>query len=128
MAPYSLDLRQKVVQAYERGVGSQRQVADLFGVSLGFVEKIFKQLRDTGDLAPKPHAGGQASRLDPDAQQRLRGWLHEQTDLTLVELMERLDTQLGIRIGHSRLNVVLQQLGLRRKKSHSMPASATRKR
>ena len=44
MAPYSLDLRQKVIQAYEHGVGSQRQVAELFGVSRGFVEELFKHL------------------------------------------------------------------------------------
>lgn len=128
MAPYSLDLRQKVVQAYERDVGSQRQVVELFGVSLGFVEKIFKQLRETGDLAPKPHAGGQPSRLDANAHQHLRDWLREQSDLTLAEMMERLDTRLGIRIGHSRLNVVLQKLGLPRKKCRSTRANATRKR
>lgn len=128
MAPYSLDLRRKVVQACERGAGSQRQVAELFGVSRAFVEKLLKRLRETGDLAPQPHAGGPSSRLDAQAQQSLRDWLREQPDLTLAELIERLDTGLGIRIGDSRLSLVLRRLGLPRKKSHSTPASATKKR
>lgn len=127
MAPYSLDLRRKVVEAYERGVGSQRQVAELFGVSLAFVEKLFKQLRETKQLAPKPHAGGRASRLDGRAQQQLQDWLRAAPDLTLVELVERLDKQLGIRIGISRLCIVLQALGLPRKK-HSTRASLTKRR
>lgn len=37
-APYSEDLRGKVVQACERGTRSQREVAELFNVSLSFVE------------------------------------------------------------------------------------------
>lgn len=103
-APYSLDLRRKVVEAYERGVGSQRQVAELFGISLSFVEKLFMQLRGTGQMAPKPHAGGKPSRLDAKARQHLRNWLREQTDLTLAELAERLEKGLGIRIALSRLS------------------------
>ena len=38
-APYSLDLRRKVVQACNRPGQSQRAVAELFGVSLSFVAK-----------------------------------------------------------------------------------------
>jgi transposase len=128
MAPYSLDLRQKIVQAYERGAGSQRELAELFGVSLSFVEKLFIQLRRTGDVAPKPHAGGLPSRLDAAVRLQLQQWLAEQPDLTLAELVERLNQRLHIRIGTSRLCTVLQDLGLPRKKSRSMPASATRRR
>ena len=37
MGPYSTDFRLKVVRAYERGEGSQRQLARVFGVSLGLL-------------------------------------------------------------------------------------------
>jgi len=127
-APYSLDLRQKVVQAYERGVGSQRQVAELFGVSLSFVEQLFMPWRGNGRITPKPHAGGKPSRLDAKARQHLQDWLREQSDLTLAELAERLEKTLSIRIALSRLSRVLQDMGLPRKKSHSMRRSATGKR
>jgi|GEM_PF-3596797 len=47
-----------MVQADPRGVGSQRQVAELFGVSRSFVEQLFMRLRITGQATPKAHAGG----------------------------------------------------------------------
>lgn len=116
MAPYSVDLRQKVVEAYERGVGSQRQVAELFGVSISFVEKVLMRLRSTGAVAPKPHAGGKRSRLDESARQHLAQWLDEQSDLTLDELAQRLKSELNIQIGLPRLCRVLQAMHLPRKK------------
>jgi transposase len=56
MAASSIDLRQKILRACERQLGSQRRIADVFGVSLAFVEKVVRQHRTTGDIAPKPHA------------------------------------------------------------------------
>lgn len=72
MKPYSMDLRQKIVQAYERGVGSQAKVAELFGVSVSFVEKLFIRARQTGEIAPKQRAGSRPSRIGANAQQQLR--------------------------------------------------------
>ena len=125
MKPYSIDLRQKIFQAYERGVGSQREVADLFGVSLSFVEKLFIQFRRTGEVGPKPHAGGKPSRLDAAARLQLQQWLQAQPDLTLAELADRLEQQLGIKLSLARLCRVLQAMHLPRKKRLSMPLSAT---
>lgn len=125
MKPYSLDLRRKILQAHERGGGSQAKLAALFGVSLSFVEKLLMRLRHTGDLAAKPHAGGRPSRLDASAREQLRQWLAEQPDLTLEELADCLARHLGVRIGVSRLCQVLQELGLPRKKRPSMRRSAT---
>jgi transposase len=50
MAAYSIDLQQKILQARERRLGSQRALADLFGVSLSFVEKLLRRYRTTGSL------------------------------------------------------------------------------
>jgi transposase len=125
MAPYSLDLRHKIVQAYERGVGSQRQIAELFGVSVSFVEKLFIRWRRSGQIAAKPHAGGIHSRLDAASRQQLQAWLTEQPDLTLAELAARLQRDLHLQVGVSRLCKVLKTLDVPRKKSHSTRPSAT---
>jgi transposase len=116
MKPYSIDLRQKIFQAYERGVGSQRAVAELFGVSISFVEKLFIQFRSTGNVEPKPHAGGTPSRIDAAARLHLQEWLQVQPDLTLAELAERLHKTMGIKVSVARLCRVLKELGLPRKK------------
>jgi hypothetical protein len=73
MTAYSIDVRQKIRRACERQLGSQRPIADVFGVSLAF-EKVLRQHRTTGDLAPTPHAGAQKPRLDAAAQAVVHGW------------------------------------------------------
>ncbi|WP_216351305.1 helix-turn-helix domain-containing protein, partial [Leptolyngbya sp. 'hensonii'] len=51
--PYSLDLRQKIVDAYLEGNTSQRQIAIQFRVAYSFVRKLIKQHRETGEIVPK---------------------------------------------------------------------------
>src|ERR1700753_639931 len=58
MRAYSLDLRQKVVAAVERGDSTVEEVAATFGVGQTFVKKMLRQHRETGDLSPRPHGGG----------------------------------------------------------------------
>jgi transposase len=43
MKAYSLDLRQKVIDAYNRKQGSQRQLAKRFSVSLSFIQDLLKR-------------------------------------------------------------------------------------
>ena len=124
MAAYSIDLRQKILHACERRLGSQRALADLFGVSLSFVEKLLRRHRLTGDIAPKPHAGGQRLRLDAAANTLIRRLVHDNTDVTLEELCARVADELGVRVSLATMCRVLQRLGLPRKKSHSTRASA----
>ncbi len=49
MKPYSIALRQKIIETYENEVISQRQLAKRFRVAFSFVIKILKQYRETGD-------------------------------------------------------------------------------
>ncbi len=48
MKAYSLDLRQRVVAAYEQGKGSLAQVAEQFNVGQTFVKKMLRQKRESG--------------------------------------------------------------------------------
>jgi transposase len=125
MATYSIDLRQKILQACERRLGSQRALADLFGVSLSFVEKLLRRRRTTGDIAPRPHAGGQRPSLDAAATTLVQQLVHDNADLTLEELCARVADDRGIHVSVATMCRVLQRLGLPRKKSRSTPASAT---
>jgi transposase len=82
MAAYAIDLRQKILQACERRLGSQRALTDLFGVSLSCIEQLILRYRTTGDMAPTPQAGGQRSRLDAAATTLVRRLVHDNVDLT----------------------------------------------
>ncbi|WP_409992100.1 helix-turn-helix domain-containing protein [Plasticicumulans sp.] len=63
MKTYSLDLREKVLLAYQNNDLSEREIARLFGVSLSFVRDLLKLYRETGHVDPKPHAGGTAASM-----------------------------------------------------------------
>jgi transposase len=126
MTPYSLDLRQKIIAALERGVGSQRAVADLFGVSRSFVERLLQRQRTTGTLAPRLHAGGPPRCLDETDERLIRQCLEQQPDHTLDELREALAQQNGKPVSRATLGRMVQHLNLPRKKRLSTRPSALR--
>ena len=127
MNPYSLDLREKILRAYDAHRGSQRALAALFGVSRAFVDKLVWQGRSTGQIAPRPHAGGRKPSYDDAALAVVRQALQEQTDATLAELCERLGQRRGLWMSVATMSRLLTRLGLPRKKSRSTPRSVTRR-
>lgn len=122
---YSLDLRQKIVQAVERGTQSQRQIAEFFGVSLSFVEKLLIRVRQTGQISARKQGGQRPPRLDSAACAQVRSWLQAQPDLTLEELSDRLWDSARVQVSVATLCRLLQRWRMPRKKRHCMPASAT---
>jgi len=126
MKPYSLDLREKILRAYDARLGSQRALAALFGVSRTFVEQLLQRRRSTGTIAPRPHAGGRKPSCDAAAQEAVRQLLCEQADATLEELCTRLLQRQGLRVSVPTMSRLLTRLGLPRKKSRSTPRSVMR--
>lgn len=57
-APYSMDLRRRVVNAHQAKLGSLRQLADRFQVSLSFVQRLMRTHKNTGEVKAKAHGGG----------------------------------------------------------------------
>ncbi len=112
MSPYSHDLRQRVLDAVERGEGSIRQIARRFVVSLSFVVRLLQIHRRTGSIAPKPHRGGHPPALGPEDYERLRELVRQQPDATLEELQKRL----GVACSTAAICRALDKLGLPRKK------------
>lgn len=124
MRPYSNDFRLKVVRAYERGEGSQRDLARLFGVSLSFLQELLQRYRHTGSVAPKRHGGGNPGKIKPylGVVEQLH---QQQPDASLTERCEQLAGIAPVHIGRTTMHRVLKQLGLTRKKRRSMRLSRT---
>ena len=59
--PYSIDLREKIVAAYKNKEGSMQKLAKRFKVSKIFVAELLKRVKQTGQVALKPHGGGTSS-------------------------------------------------------------------
>lgn len=126
MRPYSTDFRRKVVHAYERGEGSQRELARLFGVSLSFVHELLRRYRQSGSVAPKPHGGGNPGKLGPYLS--VVEQLHQQRpDATLAERCEHLAATTSVHVGRSTMHRTLTRLGLTRKKRRSTRRNRTLK-
>jgi transposase len=125
-ASYSLDLRQRVVDAVDAGEGTRKQVARRFSVSLGWVEKLLRQRRQRGHIAPLGHGGGAPRSLDEPAVEKVQAAVAAQPDITLQELRLRLHRQARVRVSVSSLWRLLATLDLPRKKRPSQRGRPTR--
>jgi putative transposase len=115
--PYSEDLRRKLIEAWESGLDPQQELADQFGVSLGWVEKVLRRWRDTGTIMAVEFRPGPRPSIRPD---RLEQLVTKHSDATLAELGRHLQ------VSAATVCRALQRMDLPRKKSRCMPASATR--
>lgn len=123
MKAYSLDLRQKVIDAYNRKEGSQRQLAKRFSVSLSFIQDLLKRYREEGTIAPREHGGGTTAKLNEEQVALVMRLVEDDNDAILVELCERLEQQSGVRVSRATMGRITQKLGLTRKKNHFMPVN-----
>ena len=125
---YSNDLRRKLLEAQEQGRGTLEELAEEFGVSLGYAKKISAALRRTGRMERTEQRHGRINQVTPLVQERLREWLRQQPDRTLAELQRQLREQMHVSLSIPRLWVVLRQMKLRLKKSRSTLRSRTRRK
>lgn len=126
MKAYSQDLRECIIGALEAGDDPQGAIAETFGVSRSFVEKLWRRWREQDNCAALPHGGGRRRTLAGD-EAHIRQEVARQPDATLAELCERVERAGGARSSPSMMCRELQRLELPRKKSRSMRASATRR-
>jgi transposase len=122
--PYSDDLRQKFLEAYDQGQGSLAELAEQFCVSRGWAWKISSARKRTGRTERASYRPGPERRID---EQALGELVRVRADATLVELQADLETQSGLRVSTQHLWRVLKRMGFRLKKSHSTPKNGTRK-
>ena len=117
MRAYSLDLRQKVVAAVERGDSTIEEVASTFGVGQTFVKKMLRQHRETGDLSPRPHGGGHTPRLSAKHLKLLRSEVARNPDKTAAALRAHLEERAGVSVSRPTVSRALSRLGRSRKKN-----------
>ncbi len=124
MKPLPIELREKVVKAYEQGNTSIRKLAARFDVSKSFVERLVKRKQITGDIQPLRQGGSQKSELNGYSSQ-----LHEQVEKypnsTLSEYCEYWGNIYGQWISTSTMCRELKRLGLTKKKTLRSSQAAT---
>ena len=112
MKTISLDLRERILEAYDGGEGTREEVGRRFRVSMGMVKKLLQQRRHTGDIGPRHHRSGRKARIVTRHRERLQRLLAEKPDMTLEELR----SGLGIHCTPQAIHYVLIDMGLTYKK------------
>ena len=120
---YSLDLRRRVSGAWQRGEGSQSEIATRLAVSVSFVRDLSRRFRQSGDVAAKPHGGGRAPSVDAATCEVIKGLVAACNDATLEEHRQSL-AKAGCHLGHPTPGHWLHKLGLTRKKRPSAATNA----
>lgn len=126
MKAYSIDLREKIVAAYEQGDTSIRKVADRFGVAKSFVQKLLSLKKTQGHVEAKKQGGTLKGELD-GASAQLALMVEKYPDATLLEYCEYWGTTYNQWVSTSTMCRGLQKQNLTLKKNSAQQPSKDRK-
>jgi transposase len=121
MKTLSLDLRERIVAAYDADEGTRLDVARRFRVSLGMVKKLLQQRRATGSIAHRHRCAGRKPTIRIEHRHRIRKYLAKDSDMTLQELR----AALGLKCSLPAIHYVLKDMDLTYKKRRFGPVSKT---
>jgi transposase len=120
--PYSQDLRDRVIDAVERGEMSRRAAARRYEISESVAIKWLERVERHGSREPVGHGGHRASKLMPhhDFLQVARA---EKSDITLQALCDRLFSERSVKADTSMMSRFFRRLGVTFKKRPSSRVS-----
>lgn len=116
MAPYSMDLRTRVLADYDAGV-VPKEVASKFRVSLSWVNRLVQRRRETGEVGPRPQKVFKTQAF-AGQEDRLRALVDAQPDRTLAELRDALHSSASLSSvwrALDRLQITVKKNGTRRR-------------
>jgi transposase len=116
MAPYSMDLRKRVMRAWDTS-GDAEAVAATFGVSRAWVHRLAQRRRETGSIAPRQQTKFR-TRVLAGQEARLAALIIARPDATLAELRDALPTTAALStlwLEIDRLGVTFKKNGTRRR-------------
>jgi transposase len=123
MNAYSEDLREKIVEALERGMGKS-QAARTFSVSLSSVKRYAKLAQEGRSLAPKKRPGSKP-KLEERSRKLLQADLEEHPFLTLQERCEYLRAVASVEVSRSTVCRAIKRMDSTRKKGVDRLQNAT---
>jgi transposase len=120
MAPYSMDLRSRVLRDSDAGLPSA-EVAAKYAVSRAWVDRVKQRRREKGELAPRKQTKFRR-RVLAGQEDRIVGLITARPDATLIEIRDAL----RIPVGLSTLWREIDRLGFRVKKNGIRRRTTTR--
>lgn len=112
---FSKELREKIVSAYLREVGTIEEIALIFGVSIRSVGRYLELDRKTGDLTPKKHTG-RPPILDDKNLSIIKSIILSNSDGKLQDYCDEFKKKTDIEITVVSMHNACKKLNIRRKK------------
>ena len=123
MKAYSIDLRKRVLAAYDSGKYSLNHIAEQFQVTTRWIQKLRQQRKQEGSIAPRPPNRGRKPVFQGKNLEKLEQFIKAHPDATLEETKQHF---LGVvECSIVTIHNTLKRLELRYKKKHYMPANKT---
>ncbi len=123
MKAYSIDLRKRVLAAYDSGKYSLNQIAKQFQVTTRWIQKLRQRRKQEGSIAPKPQNQGRKPLFQGKNLKRLEQFIKAYPDATLEETKQHFSGMVDCSI--VAIHNTLKRLDLRYKKNRYMRASKT---
>ncbi len=121
MAPYSMDLRTRVLADWDTGMRAL-DIATKYRVSRAWVNRLVQRRRETGEMGPRRQTKFRERRLNDHQEDRLRNLVTAQPDRTLAELREAVPTSASLATiwrALGRLKLTVNKNGPRRRTTPS---------
>ena len=116
MTAYSMDLRKRVLRAWDSGMDAEA-VAAKYDVSRAWVHRLVQRRRETGSIAPRQQTKFRRRVLEGQ-ENRLVAMIVARPDATLAELREALPTTAALSTvwrAIDRLGFTVKKNGTRRR-------------
>jgi transposase len=123
MKAYSKDLRQKIVDAIERGM-PKAEAARTFGVGISTVKRYVTKAQKGEPLEPAK-APGKRPKMDERLRKLLEEDLNERPFVTLRERCDYIEAISGVSVSRSTMCRAIARIGSTRKKGDEAPRSET---
>ena len=125
MKAYSLDLRKRVLEAYDSERSSLGQIAKQFQVTTRWIQKLRQQREREGTIAPRPQNQGRKPAFRGDDLEQLDDFVKENPDSTLEEIKDHFSGKVDCSV--VAIHNALKRLGWRYKKNRYEQVSKTEK-
>jgi transposase len=120
-----MDLRRRIIQAWQAEKLRVPELADRFAVGTATVKRLIRRFRETGSVEPLPHGGGQKPKIPASKLPRVQRLLEANPDWSIEELTAAYNRQEGTDLSRSTMDRTVRRLGFTRKKSALLPRNAT---
>ena len=119
-APYSVDLRERVINLKLQGNHTNQEIADIFMIGITSVKKYYQKYKNNESLVPeKP--GGCPPKVTAHDRELLKKYIASDPDARLQDYRDKLQNDTGTNVTIQCIFLVLKDMGISLKKKVYMP-------